>query len=204
MRVTLQSGWIRKENNKSQSESEVQKEAAEKQWRSDCCSLIQLSFRWWGRRGRRGRKERPAQKGESCSTHRSQWCRSIYRLVMLLMVHVCFWSQDLCMGHVRCEVWKIFCAIRFWKWITELFSAWKSDFLFWKPSKYSVLKIQCQHPGNQGETMNACLNSLNLQPVRLHSTGLVALTLTLDNVSLWSSMSTSANDGESNYSICVR
>lgn len=48
-----------------------------------------------------GKKKRPAQKGGSCSGERSQRCRSIYRLVILLKVYVCSWSQDLCTGHKR-------------------------------------------------------------------------------------------------------
>lgn len=48
-----------------------------------------------------GKKRRDAQKEGSCSAARSQRCRSIYRLVILLKVHVCSWSQDLCTGHKR-------------------------------------------------------------------------------------------------------
>lgn len=48
-----------------------------------------------------GKKKRHAQKGGSCSAERSQWCRSIYRLVILLKVHVWSWSQDLSTGHKR-------------------------------------------------------------------------------------------------------
>lgn len=45
--------------------------------------------------------------------------------------------------------------------------------------------MQCQRPGNPGEANDAGLNSSNLQPIRLCSTGLVTPTLVaMDNVSL--------------------